>query len=183
MRSLTREQMRQLLEAARARRERDWVMILVAYSHGLRASEVVGIRRDHIADGCLIVRRLKGSMKTTQALIGSEDPLFDERAALSDYLLKSNPAARLFPVSRSTFWRIVKRAARDAGLPASRCCPVALKHSIAMQAIQSAGVENVRQYLGHRSLSSTGYYLRVSDEDASAAIGRALGPGAGGRRV
>jgi len=32
-----------------------------------------------------------------------------------------------------------------------------------MQTIASAGIENVRQYLGHKSISSTGAYLKVSD--------------------
>ena len=51
-----------------------------------------------------------------------------------------------------------------------------LKHTLAMQTIHSAGIENVRQYLGHKSISSTGAYLNVSDEDASSAISKALGP-------
>lgn len=43
-----------------------------------------------------------------------------------------------------------------------------------MQTIHSAGIENVRQYLGHKSMSSTGEYLKVTDEAASAAIREAL---------
>jgi hypothetical protein len=38
---------------------------------------------------------------------------------------------------------------------------------------REAGIENVRQHLGHRSLSSTGSYLRVSDEAASGAVFKA----------
>lgn len=32
----------------------------------------------------------------------------------------------------------------------------------------------MRQYLGHKSISSTGAYLKVSDADASAAIAKGL---------
>ena len=39
-----------------------------------------------------------------------------------------------------------------------------------MQGHGEAGIENVRQYLGHRSISSTGEYLKVSDQEASNAI-------------
>jgi hypothetical protein len=39
-----------------------------------------------------------------------------------------------------------------------------------MQTIKTAGIENVRQYLGHKSIASTGSYLRVNDEQASAAV-------------
>ena len=38
MRHLSKEQLASLLTAARAHSERDWLMILVAYNHGLRAS-------------------------------------------------------------------------------------------------------------------------------------------------
>jgi integrase len=44
-----------------------------------------------------------------------------------------------------------------------------------MQTIQSAGIENVRAYLGHESISSTGAYLKVDDDAASKAIAAAAG--------
>jgi len=37
------------------------------------------------------------------------------------------------------------------------------------------GIENVRTFLGHVSLASTGCYLKVDDDAASAAICSALG--------
>jgi hypothetical protein len=46
-----------------------------------------------------------------------------------------------------------------------------------MQTIQSAGIENVRAYLGHKSIASTvaylGAYLKVDDDAASRAIAAA----------
>ena len=44
-----------------------------------------------------------------------------------------------------------------------------------MQTIELAGIENVRQYLGHKSISSTGAYLKVSDADAARVISKSLG--------
>ena len=173
MHALSKEELRRLLEAARAVRERDWLMILVAFWHGLRASEVTGLTATSIQDGYLTVARLKGSMKTTQALVSHEDPLFDERAALVEFASKSTPGQPIFGIKRGHFWRLVKRYARAAGIPEHKAHPHILKHSIAMQTIQTAGVENVRQHLGHKSLSSTGAYLRVDDEEASAAVTRA----------
>jgi len=41
---LTPQEMLDLLKAARKRSTRDWTMILLAYRHGLRASEVCGIK-------------------------------------------------------------------------------------------------------------------------------------------
>lgn len=174
MHALTRDEIRALLEASYQTRRRDWLMILVAFHHGLRASEVTGMTADNVVDGFLTIQRLKGSMKTTQPLITSADPLFDEREALLEFAMRSTPGRPIFGVGRITFWRCIRKYAELAGIPAHKAHPHVLKHSIAMQTIHSAGVENVRQHLGHKSLSSTGAYLRVTDEAASAAIRRAL---------
>jgi site-specific recombinase XerD len=48
-------------------------------------------------------------------------------------------------VSRSQFWRRVERYAKAADIPEHEAHPHVLKHSIAMQTIGSAGIENVRQ--------------------------------------
>jgi integrase len=41
---LSPEEILALLKAARARSIRDWAMVLLAYRHGLRASEVCGLK-------------------------------------------------------------------------------------------------------------------------------------------
>jgi hypothetical protein len=43
-----------------------------------------------------------------------------------------------------------------------------------MLTIRTAGIENVRAYLGHKSIASTGAYLKVDDETASKAVGAAM---------
>jgi integrase len=174
LQSISKDELRALLTIAKASRERDWLMILVTFWHGLRASEVVGITRDDIADGYLTVRRLKGSNKTIQALVDDPDPLLNERAGLFEYSRKFLGNQKLFDVSRVQFFRLVQRYSRSAGLPEHKRHPHMLKHSIAMQSIHSAGIENVRQHLGHKSIASTGAYLKVSDSDATSAVVKAV---------
>jgi hypothetical protein len=41
--------------------------------------------------------------------------------------------------------------------------------------VDAAGIENVRAYLGNKSISSTGAYLKVDDDAASRAIAAAAG--------
>jgi integrase/recombinase XerD len=175
MEGFSKLELRALLAAARAHRERDWLLILLAFWHGLRASEVVAIKANDIRDGYLTVRRLKGSLKTVQPLIFHEDSMFNERSALIEYLRGMHANQRVFPLSRTQFWRIVQKHAIAAGIPKHKAHPHALKHTIAAQSIESAGIQNTRQWLGHKSLSSTGEYLRVTDDAAGAAVCRALG--------
>lgn len=176
MDALSQPEVRKLLEVAKAARERDWLMILVAYLHGLRASEVVALKAANIRDGYLVVQRLKGSKKTTQQLASSHDPLYDERAALVEFARQSKPGRPIFGVKYLQFLRIVRKHARAAGIPIHKAHPHALKHSIAKHLIK-AGVPlpAVQQWLGHESLGSTGVYLEVSDEEADAAVADALG--------
>lgn len=179
MEHLSREQLLGLLAQAKAARERDWVLFLVAFWHGLRASEAVALTPENFVDGYLSVQRLKGSLRTVQPLVEDESELLNERAAVEAWLARHKtlcPDAarrRLFPISRVQFYRLMRRYGRLAGLPQHLCHPHVLKHSIAMQSIREAGIENVRQYLGHRSISSTGEYLKVSDQEASREVGRA----------
>lgn len=172
--SLTREQLRAVLTAARAKRERDYLMIWLAFVCGLRASEVVALTRDNFDGEHITVQRLKGSLKTTQRLFEHADPLLDGRKSLFAFVSLLRGKQRLFPLTRERFWQLVQEHGKTAGIPKHLRHPHVLKHSIAMQTIQTAGIENVRQHLGHKSMSSTGEYLKVTDEQAGAAVERAL---------
>lgn len=150
-------------------------MILVAYNHGLRASEVVSILAGDVQDGVLTVRRLKGSFKTSQPLISHADPLFDEASALSELARNQSPIQRLFPRTRQRFWQIFQELAEAAGIPKRLAHPHTLKHTVARKILPVIGIDKTRQYLGHRSISSTGEYLKTTDEQAAEDAKRALG--------
>lgn len=175
MEGLSKCEIRELLAAARAHRERDWLMILVAFLHGLRVSELVAIKADDVCDGYLTVKRLKGSLKTKQPLLEHDDSMFNERAGLIEFMAGMHGNQRIFGVARSQFYRIVAKHAASAGIPRHKAHPHVLKHSIAAQMIETAGIQATRQWLGHKSISSTGEYLRVTDDQAAADVARALG--------
>jgi integrase len=172
MKYLTIDEMTRLLAAVDTPRHK--LMLKVAFLHGLRVSELIGLTTKNIQDGYLTVKRLKGSQKTTQPLQCDGIGLFNENVELSDLVLTLKPGDRLFPMTRWGVYKLMKRAGKRAGIPEHKLFPHALKHSIAMQTIHSAGIENVRQWLGHKSIASTGAYLRVSDDEAAKAIGTAL---------
>jgi len=172
--ALSKSELLSLLRTARAHSERDWLMILMTYSHGLRASEVLSLKPTSVIDGLLDVRRLKGSLRTEQPLLESDEPLLNERQAWFDFTLKTPPNQRVFPIGRQHFWRLMQRYCEQAGIPERKRHPHALKHTIALETIHSAGIENVRQYLGHKSMSSTGEYLKLTDAEASDAVRAAL---------
>jgi type 1 fimbriae regulatory protein FimB len=172
--SLHKEELLKLLSVARSHSERDWLLILIAFNHGLRATEAVGLRKDNFSDGYISVKRLKGSLHTMQRLLTNPDALLDEKTALESYLAPLLSKDRLFFMDRHAFAYRVRKYSREAGIARHKASPHKLKHTCGMLSIKSAGIENVRQYLGHKSLASTGAYLRVTDEEASAAFAAAL---------
>ena len=67
---MTPDEILAVLKAARASSNRNWAMILLAYRHGLRASETCDLKLQDVdlKTGCLSIRRLKGSLHTVQPI-------------------------------------------------------------------------------------------------------------------
>ena len=175
-----------VLKAAKARGSREWAMILVAYKHGLRASEICNLRLGDLdlKNGSIVIERLKGSLRTTQAVTEHRgEPLLNEVKALreclrerkndgSDFLFTSQKGGRL---DRSQVFRLFRTIASDAGLPAEKQHPHALKHSLASHLVAAnVNLALVRQQLGHKSIGSTMRYVNTSDQQASKAAVSAL---------
>src|SRR5438067_5352784 len=175
-----------VLKAAKGRGSREWAMVLLAYRHGLRASEICNLRLSDLdlKNESIIVSRLKGSLRTTQALTEHRgEPLLNELKALrewlrlrqfdgSDYLFTSQKGGRLH---RSQFFRLFRAIAREAGLAQEKQHPHALKHSIASHLIAAnVNLALVKQQLGHKSISSTMRYISTTDQQASKATTTAL---------
>jgi site-specific recombinase XerD len=182
MKFLESNELLALLKAAKARNNRDWAMLLLAYRHGMRASELCGLKLSDIDKKSQTVtfQRVKGSMKSVQPLERlAGQPLLDERAALrlwlterqdeSDYLFVSQKGGRL---TENGFWRLFKVVAADAGIKDRSCH--SLKHTRASLMIEGgANLADVRQMLGHKSLSSTLRYVHSTDAQAAKAARRA----------
>jgi len=165
-----------VLKIARQRRIRDWCMLLMAYRHGLRTTEVCGLKLANVKDGMLSVQRRKGSRKTAQPLYTHpSEPLLDEVQALREWLIvrPQDGSDALFTsqkggaLDRSQFFRIFQSAAKAAGLPASKRHPRVLKYSLASHLLaDNAGLSAVSELLGHRSPNSTLQYVKQTRRPA-----------------
>jgi integrase len=131
---LTRDEVAQLLRAAKRSRHgaRNYAMILLAYRHGLRASELVGLRWSDVdlAQGTIYCRRTKGSRSSVHPLKRDEMAalqrlLRERKHDMSEFVFQSERGERM---SRSAFWRIVASAGERAGLPVKAYAHL-LRHS------------------------------------------------------
>jgi integrase len=118
---LTEAEVESLIEAAKGNRygQRDATMILMAYRHGFRVSELVDLRWDQIDfdRGTLAVRRAKRGTPSTHPIMGDElralRKLQREQEPKSPFVFTSERAS---PFTTAGFARLVERAGAAAGL-------------------------------------------------------------------
>jgi len=182
LRFLTQSELKALLDRAKKQSLRDFAMILLAYRHGLRASEVCNTTVENIdlEAGNIRCERGKGSICNWQSL--AEDEIKALRAWLrkrpksaSPYLFLSRKGT---PVSRYQFFRIFRDLAKALGLSDEKCHPHILKHSLGTH-LANTGVapQVIQQRLGHRNIQNTMVYLTISNGFVDRAFGTALANG------
>src|SRR3954467_660087 len=164
---LTGTEFDRLIDAARANRwgHRDATMILVAFRHGLRSSELVDLRWDQIdfTHAVLHVRRAKKGTPATHPVVGDElralRKLQREQDPKSPFVFTSERGS---PFTTAGFARMVERAALEAklGFPAH---PHTLRHACGF-ALANKGHDTraLQAYLGHRNIQHTVRYTELS---------------------
>ena len=116
---LTQREVEALMDGTRPNRygHRDATMILLAFRHGLRASEAVDLRWDQVDFDCAVlhVRRAKQGTPSVHPLSGSEMRALrrlQRESEASPFVFVSERGA---PFTTAGFARMVERAAKAAG--------------------------------------------------------------------
>jgi len=146
--------------------QRDATVILIAYRHGLRVSELVALRWDQIdlKQGTLHVNRLKNGSESIHPLRGPE--LRALRRAQRDY--PSSPyvflTERNGPLTASSVRKFVARAGRNAGIPFP-VHPHMLRHACGYKlANDGHDTRAIQQYLGHKNITHTVRYTELAPD-------------------
>jgi integrase len=155
------------MAAARAgnrRAHRDETMILIAYRHGLRASELVGLRWDQIdlKAGRLQVNRVKRGDPSVHPLSGVELRALrrlEREAPKSVFVFSSERDA---PFTVGGFRRMVGRLGVKAGFT-FMVHPHMFRHACGYKlANQGVDTRSLQHYLGHRNIQHTVKYTAMS---------------------
>lgn len=166
---LTELEVQQLMDAAgRIGRHghRDATLIMLAYRHGLRVSELISLRWDQIdlKQGLLHVNRLKHGTPSVHPLRGPELRALD----LVKLNYESNPfvfiSERSGPLSADVIRKIVARAGVESRLPFT-VHPHMLRHACGYRLAQAGqDTRAIQHYLGHRNIQHTVRYTQLSSE-------------------
>jgi integrase len=163
---LTPSEVEELLEAAKSNRHghRDATMLLVAFRHGLRASELCGLEWSQVdfTGATLHVRRVKNGKPATHPIRG------DEMRAVRKLQREAPKSAFVFvnergtPFSPDGFNWLVKRAGQKAGL-AFQVHGHMLRHSVGFKlAGDGHDTRAIQDYLGHKNIGNTVRYTELS---------------------
>ena len=144
-------------------------MLEMAYSTGMRVSEVCGLLFESIdLDSRLVRIKGKGGKERivpagSMALKALEKYMSESRP----FLLGDRPMPFVFlnyrggPISRVAFWKMLKKYAAMAGLPGD-VTPHTLRHSFATHLVEGgADLRAVQELLGHSSIATTQIYTRL----------------------
>lgn len=166
---LTDAEVGRLIEAAKGNRysHRDTTMILVAYRHGFRPTELVDLRWDQIDfdSANLAVRRVKRGSPSTHPIMGDElralRRLSREQEPKSAFVFTSERGS---PFSTAGFARLVERAGAMAEL-GFKAHPHMLRHACGF-ALANKGHDTraLQAYLGHRNIQHTVRYTELSPD-------------------
>jgi len=145
--------------------DRDALLIMMAYRHGFRASELIALRWDQIdlKAGTLHVARLKHGSASTHPLRGPELRALRvwkrEQSAATPYVFTS---LRGGPMTRRTVHRVVSEAGSAAGIDFP-VHPHMLRHATGFY-LANAGQDTraIQLYLGHKNIQHTVRYTELS---------------------
>ncbi len=162
---LTEREVEKLIAAAKGNRwgQRDATMILIAFRHGLRASELCGLQWSDVEfeSATLHLRRAKGGATATHPLLGDELRALRvlKREASSPFVFVTERGA---PFSVAGLAKLIERAGIEAGMP-FKCHPHMLRHATGF-ALANKGTDTrtLQAYLGHRSIQSTVRYTELA---------------------
>ena len=163
---LTETEVEKLIEAAKSNRwgHRDATMILVAYRHGLRASEIVDLRWEQIDFNAttLHVRRVKQGKPSTHPIRGDELRALrklERDAQKSPFVFVSE---RGTPFTTDSFNWLVKRAGQKAGLQLQAHAHM-LRHACGYKlAGDGHDTRSIQDYLGHKNIQHTVRYTELA---------------------
>jgi len=180
---LSRDEMQAVLDAPDPRTKlgvRDRAMLHLAFAAGLRVSELISLRVDHLDGQACSCIHVIGKGRHERIL-----PLWKETATALKAWLAIRPRCglpELFPnaagraMTRSGFEHILSKyviiaSKQQPSIAKKRVTPHVLRHTCALHTLQATrDVRKVSLWLGHASLQSTEVYLRADPTEKLEAL-------------
>jgi site-specific recombinase XerD len=148
-------------------------VLMLCYGSGLRISEAVSLKAEHIDSSRMLIRVEKGKGAKDRYTVLSQTLL----QLLRRYWKMQRPADYLFPGSHpgthiqpGTIQQICRDACRMAGIE-KRVTPHTLRHSFATHLLENGtDTRAIQVLLGHSRIDTTARYTAVTPQTVSAIV-------------
>lgn len=175
---LTEDEIMHLFSIAKADKTlsgyRNSIMLCLLYVCGVRVSELVALKSSDIDfhQGLLHIDGKGGKQRMVPLpdtmvtylknyLEKVQPYLIESVKAESDYLFPTVYAGKIKPISRQTFWGVLKRIVTKAGLSGD-ISPHVLRHSVATHLLKKgANLRLLQMLLGHEQLETVQVYTHI----------------------
>ncbi len=169
---LTTSEIIGLLSATKTGRHRvrNFCMIMMAYRHGYRISELLSLEVSDIdiASRQIFVKRIKNGFSTIHPLDDYECDIISNWLAVRESYPYSKYSNRVFiserkgSLSRKQAWYVIKQCGRIAGMDIEPH-PHMLRHACGYNlANEGADTRLIQDYLGHRNIRHTVHYTKAN---------------------
>jgi len=185
IKTINSAEIQNLLSAAQSQSIRDYTMIFLCLSTGLRCSELIGLHIEDVAPFGDVSSILTVPVRVAKRGKKREIPITQETQSIIKLFFKikndldehTDPDSSLFvskftarPLSSRDFQRIVKHLSiLSIGRSVS---PHTLRHTFATRLLKHTNLRVVQELLGHSSIQTTQIYTHVSIDDARAAVSK-----------
>jgi integrase len=138
---------------------------LTLFNAGSRISEALNVTagRVDLGNKAVVFETLKRRKTGHFRAVPIPDSLVEllRRVASQD-----DPSARVWPFSRPTAYRLVKKCMARAGIFGGMASPKGLRHGFAVACLaQKIPLPTVQKWLGHARMETTAIYLEVSGDE------------------
>jgi len=168
---LTKEQIWDIICSPKNLKHR--LMLMTTYSAGLRSSEVIKLKPEHIESNRMLIKVVNGKGRKDRYTLLSVKLLKE----LRHYYKKYHPQTYLFPSSfikrkedplcYEALRNIYEKARKKAGIKNGKGLHT-LRHSFATHLLEAGyDIRKIQVLMGHTRLSTTMIYLHVSRETLS----------------
>jgi site-specific recombinase XerD len=168
---LTHDEVMRLIKAAESvgrNGHRDGTMILMAYAHGMRASEICDLKWHQMdlsgRNPMIKILRVKGSVDSDHHLDGDEVRRLrklDRSHQNSQYVFITETGN---PLSIQGFWTIVRRAGKVAGFQFP-IHPHMLRHSCGHRLVtDGVHLRMIQEWMGHKDVQNTEHYTKLGED-------------------
>ncbi len=177
---LSEQEVEKLIEVAHEngsqRGVRNRVMLSLLYVSGMRISELTTMKVSdlHLDTGCINVAGKGGKERIVPVPQGMvallknyiekvHKKLINKRVKHIEYLFPVLYARKVKPITRQSFWIILKKICADAGI--KLISPHKLRHSLATHLLKKgANLRSLQLLLGHEAISTVQIYTHVETE-------------------